>query len=713
MTASEAHTTFIPPDPEHLADLFPGYQIIRLIACGGMGAVYEAVQLSLDRSVAIKILPQEFAADESFCTAFETEAKAMARLNHPNLVSVYDFGQAGGMLYIIMEYVPGFSVFNAADGQPILQQEVAPLITAICRGLAHAHENGIIHRDIKPANILLDHNNEPKIGDFGLARPLEKQVQEGEEIFGTPGYTAPEVVDHPQSIDHRADIFSIGVLLHELLTGILPDADPRPASAICHCDPRFDAIIRKATNPNPGERYHSAADIAAEIEKIRTTAGPRVLQTAASAGRSPRIAPSRYPVRTKSGGSGFIYLLMLIAAGAVAYLYLGREKPVSSETSGLPAESKDASISQPAPPTPPAMPEIPREQDDQLPEIPSTPPPIEGAHYWQDAAASMDHTAAGARFEVRSADIGGTSDSGIFKPESWSGDGVFLMFIGNLEGNPEAKAGIMIRENIGAGARHAFLARTAAGDTVLQIRNREEREAQEVARTTSDHTHLRITRFGNLISADASTDGSEWTEIGFIEIRNLSSQLRVGLAASSHTPTTPLGFDTRPLVTSPFDLSPTVEGAPAAKINMNELFRRARAVMSERAAPIRADFDRTNQENISTYVRTAAQYLGDSAEIQRDVDITGNIPFSFPEAFAHLEGFRNLHTSHLTRQKEIADTFNNQMAELERIYLNGINSQIERSRSEDDSGAIRILEAEKQRLTEFPSYFRILMEQNG
>ena len=108
--------------------------------------------------------------------------------------------------------------------------EVIRLVTGICHGLAHAHEHGIIHRDIKPSNILLDLNAQPKIGDFGLARPIERKIEEGEEIFGTPHYTAPEVVDAPHSVDYRADIFSVGVLLHELLTGKLPAKDPRPAS---------------------------------------------------------------------------------------------------------------------------------------------------------------------------------------------------------------------------------------------------------------------------------------------------------------------------------------------------------------------------------------------------------------------------------------------------------------------------------------------------
>jgi serine/threonine protein kinase len=261
---------FIAPEPGDLAPLFPGYEIHDLIATGGMGAVYRAVQKSLDRTVALKILPMEFSEDIAFCQGFEAEAKAMARLNHPNLIGVHDFGEVNGMLFIVMEFVQGKSIYHSANGVAIHPLEVIRLITGVCNGLSHAHENGILHRDIKPANILLTLQAEPKIGDFGLARPVERKSKAGEVVFGTPGYTAPEVLNAPETVDHRADLFSVGVLLHELLTGKLPAVDPRPASMICGCDPRFDAIIRRATHPLPANRYFSAKQIAEELQGIST-----------------------------------------------------------------------------------------------------------------------------------------------------------------------------------------------------------------------------------------------------------------------------------------------------------------------------------------------------------------------------------------------------------------------------------------------------------
>ena len=358
MSDSNDTAGFVAPDPADLAPLFPGYDIKNLIATGGMGAVYCAVQKSLDRTVALKILPLEFSQDAAFCAGFEAEAKAMARLNHPNLIGVYDFGEVNGMLYIIMEHVAGKSLYHSAYGKTLDPQEVIRLVTGICNGLAHAHDNGILHRDIKPSNILLDLNAEPKIGDFGLARPLGSKVEEGEEIFGTPGYTAPEVVDNPHSVDFRADIFSVGVLLHELLTSRLPADDPRTASAIVRCDPRFDAIIRKATLPLPAARYASAREIAKDLQAIASSAVPHVHRAAAPQIHGHRAAAPGHRVthhlpKKKSGGGGVVVVFLIAAAvaGIAAFLHNSNqpvEKPSESLVVILPSGSEE----QPAKPEP-------------------------------------------------------------------------------------------------------------------------------------------------------------------------------------------------------------------------------------------------------------------------------------------------------------------------------------------------------------------------
>lgn len=339
MSDSHENAGFIAPDPADLAPFFPGYEIQGLIATGGMGAVYCALQKSLDRKVALKILPTEFSKDAAFRAGFESEAKAMARLNHPNLIGVYDFGEINGMLYIMMEFVPGKSLYHSAHGIAIDPSEVIRLVTGTCNGLTHAHENGIIHRDIKPSNILLDLQAQPKIGDFGLASPMDRKVQEGEIIYGTPHYTAPEVVSSPHSVDYRADIFSVGVMLHELLTGKLPADDPRPASTIARCDPRFDTIIRRATQAIPVSRYSSASQIAADLQVIASSLVPKIPRTAAIA-PARRVQPKK-PTPAKIKKTSIVPLLiMLLAVGAsIAAITFFSKKPLAVKVVPAPIEN--------------------------------------------------------------------------------------------------------------------------------------------------------------------------------------------------------------------------------------------------------------------------------------------------------------------------------------------------------------------------------------
>lgn len=323
-TEDIAASGFRAPEPSELAPWFPQYEIEYLIAVGGMGAVYRAVQKSLDRTVAIKVLPTEFSQDAEFCRSFQSEAKAMAKLNHSNLIGVYDFGEAGGQLFIVMELVEGHSLHDACHGGLLDPHEAIRMMEGICAGLAHAHENGVLHRDIKPANILLGADQVPKIGDFGLARAAGTRIEEGEVIFGTPGYTAPEVLQPPHEFDHRADIFSLGAMLHELLTGKIPDADPRPASAQVRCDPRLDAIIRKATHPQPSMRYNDAMEMAKDLAKVASSTRPKVMVGGAGRGShagAARMGRSPYSTLqpTRSGG-GMIWLFLILLIALVGFL---------------------------------------------------------------------------------------------------------------------------------------------------------------------------------------------------------------------------------------------------------------------------------------------------------------------------------------------------------------------------------------------------------
>ena len=281
---------FTAPSIEELQPNFPNHHIQSFIAQGGMGAVYLATQISLDRPVAIKILPREFGADEEYRESFATEAKGMARLNHSNLVGIYDFGAVDGMLFIIMEYIPGRPLYTVANGLAVEQLEAANLIAEMCRGLGHAHSAGLLHRDIKPANVLIDDNAQPKIVEFGLVRPLGVYQTEG-EVFGTPGYTAPEVLNDPLKVDQRSDIFAMGVMLYELLTAQLPGDPFVPASEISDTDQRFDHIIAKAVNPDPNLRYHTAGQMAAALDDLMKSfegvPGGLKMNTAASTNAAP------------------------------------------------------------------------------------------------------------------------------------------------------------------------------------------------------------------------------------------------------------------------------------------------------------------------------------------------------------------------------------------------------------------------------------------
>ncbi len=259
---------FVPLTIEELQVYFPQYEILTFIAAGGMGAVYLANQKSIDRKVAIKVLPQELSSDEEFSAQFRAEAKVMSRVNHPNLVGFFDFGEVAGMLFIVMEFVDGKSLHHSAHGDAISPNVALDIVIGLSEGVKHAHDAGIIHRDIKPANVLLDQKATPKLGDFGLARPVEES-EAGKVIFGTPGYTAPEVVKNPESIDERADIFSIGAILYELVTGHLPQDSYTPPSKEQKMHADFDKIVKKAILPDPDLRYGDMDDFLVALNNLK------------------------------------------------------------------------------------------------------------------------------------------------------------------------------------------------------------------------------------------------------------------------------------------------------------------------------------------------------------------------------------------------------------------------------------------------------------
>lgn len=316
---NEVPDSFVAPSPEELAPFFPAYEIEAFIAQGGMGAVYKARQISLDRAVAIKILPREFGEDEQFRASFEAEAKAMARLNHPNLIGVFDFGDVDGMLFIIMEHVKGKALYYSIHKKAIDPPIAIKLISKISRGLAHAHGEGILHRDVKPANILLDMNADPKIGDFGLARPLDNNGSES-VVFGTPGYTAPEVYSRQYPVDQRSDIFSVGAMLYELVKGRAPEEGA--TSMVTNLDPRLDAILAKATHLDPEQRYSDVGTFADEIDALAPLLSGPQLQTPPPVSASASSPISGIKNSKSSLAPLFVTLAILLGFGAAAFILL-------------------------------------------------------------------------------------------------------------------------------------------------------------------------------------------------------------------------------------------------------------------------------------------------------------------------------------------------------------------------------------------------------
>ena len=216
-----------PPSAAELQGSFANYVITELLGCGGMGAVYKGWQKSLDRFIAIKILPPEvYLRGSGFAERFKREAKAMARIAHPGIIAVFDAGEtADGLLYFIMEYVEGTDVAKLVRSSGMLPPEHALAITThVCDALAYAHGRGVIHRDIKPSNVIIDREGRVKVADFGLAKVRDEVGEQltGDHVMGTPNFMAPEAMFAGGTVDQRADLYAVGVMLYHMLTGKLP-----------------------------------------------------------------------------------------------------------------------------------------------------------------------------------------------------------------------------------------------------------------------------------------------------------------------------------------------------------------------------------------------------------------------------------------------------------------------------------------------------------
>ncbi|MCY1074770.1 serine/threonine-protein kinase [Archangium lansingense] len=320
----------------HSPDLIPGYRLESLVGAGGMGEVHKATQLSLGRTVAVKLLSQQLAQEESFVARFQKEAAALATLRHPNIVSIVDKGSTVSTYYLVMEFVDGPSLRERMRAPQEDSQDTLRVMLQICRAIEYAHGRGVIHRDLKPENILFDEQagDIPKVTDFGLASFLEdtstRFALTGTHMaMGTLSYMAPEQRVDAKNADGRADIFALGLILYEMLVGELPAGSFEPPSRRKpKLDPRLDGIIANCLKQQPADRYATVSDLIRDLEPLAphyyTTMRPAKLSRMQRVGRAVRKAVRVFM-------QGVAALLVLSAMGVLALAYqrtLERRVPI-------------------------------------------------------------------------------------------------------------------------------------------------------------------------------------------------------------------------------------------------------------------------------------------------------------------------------------------------------------------------------------------------
>jgi serine/threonine protein kinase len=373
---------WVPPTAEELHQILPQYEIVKMLGRGGMGAVYMGRQTALDRPVAIKILSAQLEeSDMGFTERFKNEARAMGKLNHPAVVKVFEFGQhESGLLYIVMEYVDGTDVARMIAKKGRLHTEHAMAIAAhVCDALAYAHERGIIHRDIKPANVMVGYDGVVKVADFGLAKVSvggqTLGLTQSGMAMGTMHYMAPEALMLGSAVDHRADIYAVGVMLYQMLTGKIPHGMFKlPSTLVPGLDPRYDAIVSKAMMEDREARYQQISEMRVELDSILTqpvvkadparpeqavalTTGARPQRSVGQPFRPPQPraepASSATPPAPRSLAWLWVTLLVVSVFGALAWFVLpgGRQEMAQSKTENpAAAAAKAGATSQGTPP---------------------------------------------------------------------------------------------------------------------------------------------------------------------------------------------------------------------------------------------------------------------------------------------------------------------------------------------------------------------------
>ena len=331
------------------------YELEQLVGSGGMSNVFRAHDRLLERTVALKILHEQYTRDDDYVERFRREARAVAKLAHPNIVTVIDRGEQDGRQFIVFEYVDGQNLKDLTRDGPLEVRDAIGLTLQVAHALSFAHERGLVHRDVKPQNVLLNEDGQAKVTDFGIARSLDVQgVTQTGTVLGTSDYIAPEQA-RGQRVDPKTDIYSLGAVLYELLVGDVPfSGDNFVAVAMRHvnepvpsvlehrpdCPPRLDFAIQRAMAKDPDDRFESMDDFIAELEACRAEVDGR-----GDEGATMIVPPPRRPPRAaRRRARRFpVMPLLIVLAGALvavgAYLLLRDDGPGSVLPSRSPSES--------------------------------------------------------------------------------------------------------------------------------------------------------------------------------------------------------------------------------------------------------------------------------------------------------------------------------------------------------------------------------------
>jgi serine/threonine protein kinase len=396
------------PDVSELAGEFPDLEIIGLLGHGGMGSVYSARQRNLDRLVAVKVFSRERFRDPSFEERFRHEGRILASLAHPNVITAHDFGVTPRFFYLVMELVPGPSLRDVLRSGPLSQDLAVRIGTEMCDALQHAHSRGIVHRDIKPENVLLHPGagsmpdlaaffatgGRVRVADFGLSRLAQRRTSDYSltapaHRLGTPYYMAPEQRERPREVDARADVYAMGVVLYEMLTGELPVGRFPEPSAVAGTDPRLDPVVLRCLEKLPAHRHASAAELRQALATFAqrpahvSTYSPPALMYATP----PPGAISRRPLRIALMLTGAVSIVMILLG---AGLFAVRSAKVNSMTATIavpppPPVTFPVATGMPIPTAVPATQRVvydaqgkpiapPQQPPDTVPERPTQPP---------------------------------------------------------------------------------------------------------------------------------------------------------------------------------------------------------------------------------------------------------------------------------------------------------------------------------------------------